>query len=149
MIVRIVRLDKSLPLPKFETTGAVAFDLIARIETVVPSKEIVLIPSNNIIDIPQGYALVVAPRSSTPRKTGLIFPHSIGIIDQDYCGPEDEIMIQVYNPDTRDVVIKRGDKIAQGMFVRVDKAEWEETEEVKNINRGGFGTTDKKVDNYG
>src|SRR5205809_368884 len=125
MIIKIKRIDKSLPLPKHESTGAVALDLIAREDTLVPSKQIVLVPSNNIIEVPEGYALIIVPRSSMPKKTGLTFPHSIGVIDQDYCGPEDEVKIQVYNYTDNDVEIKRGDRIAQAMFVPVEKAEWE------------------------
>lgn len=142
MIVKIKRVDSSLPLPKHESAGAVAFDLIAREDTKIPSQQIVLIPSNNIIEVPEGYALVIAPRSSMPKKTGLNFPHSIGIVDQDYRGPEDEIKIQVYNYTDNEVEIKRGDRIAQAMFVPIAKAQWEELESVEhNQTRGGFGST--------
>lgn len=143
MKIKITRIDKDLPLPKFETSGAVGFDLIARTDITVPSGQIVLVPSNNIVETPEGYALVLAPRSSMPKKTGLSFPHSIGIVDQDYCGPEDEVKIQVYNFTDQDVEIKRGDKIAQGMFVKVEKADWEEVEKIDKPTRGGFGSTDK------
>lgn len=143
MKVKIIRVDKELPLPKFETSGAVAFDLVAREDTVIPPKEIVLVPSNNIIEVPVGFALILVPRSSMPKKTGLSFPHSIGIIDQDYCGPEDEVMVQVYNYTEKEVTVKRGDKIAQGMFVKVEKASWEEVDSHNKPTRGGFGSTDK------
>lgn len=144
MKVEITRIDKDLPLPKYETKGAVAFDLIAREDTNIPPKEIVLIPSNNIIKTPSGFALILAPRSSMPKKTGLSFPHSIGIIDQDYCGTDDEIKIQVYNFTDKEVIVKKGDRIAQGMFVKIDKAEWEEVDVKDKPSRGGFGSTDKK-----
>lgn len=85
--------------------------------------------------------LVVASRSSTPRKKGLTPPHGFGVIDQDYCGPEDEIKIQVYNFSGDAVTIKKGEKIAQGVFVRVDKFEWEEVDNMDNDTRGGFGST--------
>jgi len=142
--VKITRIDKDLPLPKFETSGSVAFDLIARLDTTIPPKQIIIVPSNNIVKVPEGYALVLVPRSSTPKKTGLLFPHSIGIIDQDYHGPEDVLGIQVYNFTEKEVTVKRGDRIAQGMFVRVDKFDWEEVESIDAPNRGGFGSTDKK-----
>ena len=144
MKVKICRIDKDLPLPEYHTKGAVAFDLIAREDTNVPPKEIILIPSNNIIKTPPGFALVLAPRSSMPKKTGLSFPHSIGIIDQDYCGSEDEIKIQVYNFTKKDVMIKKGDRIAQGIFIPIEKAEWKEVDLIKKPSRGGFGSTDKK-----
>ncbi len=143
MNVKIKRIDKSLPLPVYETAGSVGFDLIARETTEVASGDIVLIPANVIVEVPEGYMLAVASRSSTPRKTGLTPPHGFGIIDHDYCGPEDEIKIQVYNFSGKPVTVERGTKIAQGVFVRVDKFEWEEVEEIRKDSRGGFGSTNQ------
>lgn len=141
MKIHIQRLDKGLPLPVYETGGSVGFDILARVETVVSAGKIALIPGNIIVEVPEGYMLTVASRSSTPLKKGLLTPHGIGIIDKDYCGPEDEIKIQVYNFSDKDVVISRGDKIAQGVFVRVDTFEWEEVDVMKKPTRGGFGST--------
>jgi len=141
MKVKIKRIDKSIPLPVYETQGAVGFDISAREDFVVKPGEIVLVPSNIIVEVPKGYMLIVASRSSTPRKKGVMQPHGFGIIDHDYCGPEDEIKIQVYNFTDSAVEIKKGDKIAQGVFVRIDKFEWEEADEIKSESRGGFGST--------
>jgi dUTP pyrophosphatase len=141
MKVKIKRIDKSIPLPVYETDGAVGFDISAREDFAIKSGEIVLVPSNIIVEVPKGYMLVVASRSSTPRKKGVMQPHGFGIIDHDYCGPEDEIKIQVYNFTDSAVEIKKGDKIAQGVFVRIDKFEWEESDEIRVESRGGFGST--------
>lgn len=142
MKVKITRIDKSLPLPKHESTGAVGFDLIAREDITILAKQIALIPANNIIEVPVGYALILAPRSSMPKKTGLTFPHSIGVIDQDYRGPDDEVKIQVYNFTDEPVEIKRGDRIAQAMFVPIERAQWEELDSMEhNETRGGLGST--------
>lgn len=144
MKVKIKRLDKSLPLPKHETKGAVGFDFLATKDCEISPKQIFLIPTSNIIDVPKGFALMIVPRSSTPRKVGLSFPHSIGIIDQDYSGEEDEVMIQVYNFTNKLIKIKKGDKIAQGLFVKIEKVEWEEVDSHNKKTRGGFGSTDAK-----
>ena len=145
MKVRIKRIDKTLPLPKYETEGAVAFDLIARETVTINPKEIKLIPANIIVEIPKGYVLIVASRSSTPRKKGLMLANSIAVIDQDYHGDKDEIMTQVYNFTEHPVTVERGEKISQAMFVRVDTVEWEEVNsEMRSGSRGGFGSTDKK-----
>lgn len=141
MKVKIKRVDKTLPLPVYETNGSVGFDIIAREDTKIVPKEISLIPSNLIVEVPEKYMLVVASRSSTPTKKGLIPPHGFGIIDHDYCGPEDEIKVLVYNFKDEIVEIKRGEKIAQGVFVRIDKFEWEEVLEIFKKSRGGFGST--------
>lgn len=141
MKVKIKRIDKSIPLPVYETDGAVGFDISAREDFAIQPGEIVLVPSNLIVEVPKGYMLIVASRSSTPRKKGVMQPHGFGIIDHDYCGPEDEIKIQVYNFTDSTVEIKKGDKIAQGVFVRIDKFDWEETDEMRTESRGGFGST--------
>lgn len=143
MKVRIQRIDQSLPLPVYETSGSVGFDLLAREDCVIHPGTITLIPSNVIVEVPAGYMLMVASRSSTPRKKNLTPPHGFGVIDHDYCGPQDEIKIQVYNFGTAPVTIARGEKIAQGIFVRVDKCVFEEVSHIKNESRGGFGSTDQ------
>jgi dUTP pyrophosphatase len=145
MKVRIKRLDTAIPLPKYETNGSVGFDLLARVDVVIEAKSVGLIPANVVVEVPAGYMLVVASRSSTPIKKGLLTPHGIGIIDHDYCGPNDEIKIQVYNFKDEEVKINRGDKIAQGIFVHVDKFMWEEVNEMTNKDRGGFGSTDNQL----
>jgi dUTP pyrophosphatase len=142
MKVKIFRIDKELSLPIYETGGAVGFDLLAREDAEIPAKEIALIPANVIVETPKGFALLITSRSSTPRKKGLTQPHGLGVIDQDYCGGEDEIKIQVQNFTDETVEVKRGEKIAQGLFVRCERAEFEEIEEIENKTRGGFGSTD-------
>lgn len=142
MRVRIKRIDNNLPLPVYETGGSVGFDIAAREDTEIPPKEISMIPSNLIVEVPKGYMLVVASRSSIPMKKGLAPPHGFGIIDHDYCGPKDEIKVLVYNFTDKPVEISRGDKIAQGVFVRIDKFEWEEVSDISGESRGGFGSTD-------
>lgn len=144
MKVKIKRVDKTLPLPVYETDGSVGFDILARENVEILAGKIELIPGNIIVEVPVGYMLVVASRSSIPKKKGLTPPHGFGIIDHDYCGPNDEVKIQVYNFSKEVVKIEKGEKIAQGVFVRIDKFEWEEVEEIQKESRGGFGSTDDK-----
>ena len=146
MKVQIARLPiaADLPLPLYETVGAVGCDICAAEDKEIPSGEIARIRSGLIIKAPAGYALIIAPRSSTPLKKKLDMPHSLGIIDQDYCGPEDEILIQVRNFSNASVTVKRGEKIAQGLFIPVERAEWQEVSHAEieaTCSRGGFGST--------
>lgn len=141
MKVRIQRVDKDLPLPKYETDGSVGFDFLAREDTVISAKSVALISGNAVVEVPRNFVLFVTLRSSTPRKKGLLMPHGVGVIDHDYCGPHDEIKIQVYNFTDQPVTISRGEKIAQGIFVHIDKVEWEEVERIREESRGGFGST--------
>ncbi|MFH0820569.1 MAG: dUTP diphosphatase [Candidatus Peregrinibacteria bacterium] len=141
MKVRLKRIDPTLPLPQYETQGAVGFDLLSRETVTINTREIALIPANVIVEVPKGYALIVAARSSMPRKHGLTKPHGIGIIDQDYCGENDEVKIQVFNFTQKPVTVERGTKLAQGLFVRVDRAKFKEVKQIKKPTRGGFGST--------
>lgn len=143
MEVKIKRIDKSLPLPKYETEGSVGFDLLCRESAEIAPQEIVLIPANVIVETPPGYMLMICMRSSTPRKVGLMMAQGLGIIDNDYCGEEDELKIQVYNFTDEPVTIEKGSRIAQAIFVRVDTAEWNEVDQMTTPSRGGFGSTDK------
>lgn len=140
--IYIHRIDKSLPLPEYKTDGSAGFDLYAREDTTIQSKEIGCIPSNVIIETPKDHVLIIASRSSTPKKKGLTPPHGIGVIDSDYRGPNDEIWIQVYNYTDKEVIIKRGERIAQGLLIPISRAEFIESEVNTNQSRGGFGSTD-------
>ena len=141
MEVKIKRIDKTLPLPQYETKGSVGIDLITRESTTIQPKKVGLVPANVIIEVPYGYALILAARSSTPLKKGLSTPHGIGIIDHDYCGENDELRVQVYNFTENEITIEKGNKIAQGLFVRVDKVKFIEVDQIKTQSRGGFGST--------
>jgi dUTP pyrophosphatase len=145
MKVHVQRIDQSLPLPKYESGGAVGFDLITRENTSIAPGAIGLVPSNVIVRVPEGYALFIVPRSSLPRRKGLVCPHSIGVIDQDYHGENDELMVQVQNTTDAPVTIERGERIAQGIFVKVDQAEWQEVDSHGKKTRGGFGSTGTHV----
>lgn len=140
MNIRIKRIDKSLPLPKYQTEGSVAFDIYSREGATIKPGEVKSAASNLIIEVPKGYALLIASRSSLSRK-GLMLANGVGIIDQDYHGEKDEIGILLYNATHEVVEIKRGERIAQGLVIPIQKAEWEEVDEIKKDSRGGFGST--------
>lgn len=139
--VIIKRIDKGLALPKYETSGAVGFDLLTRVETTVEPGKVALIPSNIIVKIPEGYMLALASRGGTPIKRGLSTPHGLGIIDTDYHGPEDELRVQVYNFTDREIIVARGDRIAQGIFIPVTKFDFEEVDTIDAPSRGAFHST--------
>ena len=141
MKIRIVRIEKDLPLPEYHTEGAVAFDIYTRDSASVGPGESKLLRSNLIIEVPVGYALLVAARSSLGGKKGLILRNGVGVIDQDYHGPEDEIKLYVYNFTSAAVAVERGERLAQGLIVPIARAEWEEVEKVRESSRGGFGGT--------
>ncbi|OGH02664.1 MAG: dUTPase [Candidatus Levybacteria bacterium RIFCSPHIGHO2_01_FULL_37_17] len=140
MTVNIKRIDKSLPLPVYHTKGSVGFDFYAREEIKVAPNQTALVPLNIIMEVPKGYLLSLVPRSSTPKK-GIMIPNSPGTIDQDYHGEEDELRLWVYNFTKKKVVVEKGERICQGLLIKVGIAKFKEVKKMKNKSRGGFGTT--------
>ncbi|MDQ3171486.1 MAG: dUTP diphosphatase [Acidobacteriota bacterium] len=140
MKVRITRRDPSVALPARETQGSAGFDLAASADVTIAPQQIVLVPTGLIMRVPDGYFLGIFARSSTPLKRGLVVPNGVGIVDSDYSGPDDEIKIQVYNITSEPVHLKKGDRIAQGIFLKFAAPEWEEGEPTEKT-RGGFGST--------
>ena len=140
----IRRIDTQLPMPEYQTDGAVAFDIYSRIETWIPPMELVLVPSNLIIEVPNGYRLKIQSRSSLFERKRLLVVS--GLIDQDFCGASDEILIQVLNMNQRQSAhISSGERIAQGYFTTVAIADFIEENAAYFLGRkarGGFGTTD-------
>lgn len=138
--VTIKRIDTTLPLPTYATAGSVGFDLLCREDTEIAPRRLGLIPGNVVVRTPPGYVLLLTLRSSTPRRKGLLIPHGIGVIDQDYSGTGDELMVQIYNFLDVVVMVKRGERIAQGIFVPFARVTWDEVEDMGE-GRGGFGST--------
>lgn len=139
MKIKIKRIEKDLPLPEYQTSGAVAFDLYSRLESIIKPKSLERLPTNIIVEIPEGYMLEIKDRSSTLKRKGLLV--TTGYIDNDFHGEEDEILLQVYNLTDNDVKIEKGERLGQGVFVKVEKAQWEEIDKMKETARGGFGST--------
>ena len=144
MKVKIKRLDPSVELPRYQTEESAAFDLATSEDAVIQPGEIKLLHTGLIVEAPQGHFLLVAARSSLPKKKGLNVAQGIGIVDRDYSGPEDEIRLQVHNFTDQPVEVKKGERLTQGMFLPVDKVEWDEVNEMRAKSRGGFGSTGAK-----
>ncbi|MFA7301381.1 MAG: dUTP diphosphatase [Candidatus Shapirobacteria bacterium] len=143
MQIKIKRLDKSLPLPAYKTAGAAAFDLCSRIDIIVPLHQVVLIPLNVAIEVPKGYHSILMSRSST-QKLGISPANGLGLIDNDYCGDNDEWHFAAINHTDHEVKIEKGMRIAQVLIEKTEIIEIVEVEHLDNIDRGGFGTTGVK-----
>jgi dUTP pyrophosphatase len=142
MRVRIRRIHSAAVLPEYQSEGAAGFDLAASEDIVIQPGAVVLIPTGLVIQVPPGYCLGVFARSSTPLKRGLMVANGVGVVDSDYCGPNDEVKIEVLNFTTTPVQVKAGDRIAQGLFIPVARAEWQEADDDLRVgSRGGFGAT--------
>ena len=100
-----------------------------------------LVRTGLVIEVPTGHFLGIFARSSTPLKRGLMVPNGVGIIDPDYSGPDDEVIVQVLNFTSADVHIARGDRLAQAIVLPAPRVTWEEVAEIRDVTRGGFGAT--------
>jgi dUTP pyrophosphatase len=141
MRARILRLRPDVPLPRYESGGAAAFDLAAAEETTVAPGGVALVPTGLVIEVPPGMFLGIFARSSTPLKRGLMVANGVGVVDPDYCGPADEVKVAVMNFTETPVTVRRGDRIAQGIFLAAPRVRWEESEALGTTSRGGFGGT--------
>jgi dUTP pyrophosphatase len=137
--MKVVRLNKKLPLPKYQTKGAVGLDLYVSKDSIVKPNSIKNIPAGIVVGVPEGYCLLIKDRSSIPKKLGLIV--TAGVVDQDYCGDKDEIHVQVYNSTKETVKLTEGMRLANAIIIKIDKVEIEEVESISKHNRGGFGST--------
>jgi len=140
MKVKVRRFDKELPLPEYKTSGAAAMDCAARETAEIKPGETVMVPLNIAIDLPDGYFLLMAARSSL-YKRGLVLRNGIGIGDCDYCGDGDEYRAALYNFSDEAVTVERGDRVTQILILSYDQVGWEEVDHLGNEDRGGFGST--------
>jgi dUTP pyrophosphatase len=143
MNVLITRLDKNLPLPRYAKPGDAGADVFSRIDLEIAPGSRALVPTGISIAIPNGYAAFAHPRSGLAIKYGVGMVNAPGTIDAGYRG---ELQIIVINHDPKETFfIKRGDRIAQLVFQKVESAEFIEVEELPGSGRGqdGFGSTGK------
>lgn len=145
MEIKVTRVRDDVELPRYVPESAACFDLQSAVDVEVAPGEYTPIPSGLIVHVPPGYMFVIAPRSSAP-KYGISMPHSIGIVDPTYNGPEDEVQILVHNRTDKPVRIEKGQRIAQGFFLQVPHIVWKEVgrDELASKSRGGFGSTGKR-----
>ncbi len=141
--IKIKRFDRSFPLPSYQTSGAVGFDLSARKTIKIKPGMVGYVPLNIAVETPRDCVLFIAARGST-HKFGVLPVHGIGIGDPDFRGDEDEYKMPLYNFTKKSVVIDKGTRIGQGFFVKFIKATWQEVGKMGSKNRGGFGSTGKK-----
>jgi len=143
--IKIKRLSEDfldVPLPVYSTRGSSGLDIRAAVksEIILDHGEIVLVPTNLLVEIPEGYEIQVRPRSGLAAKYGIGILNSPGTIDSDYRG---EIKIILINFGKDKFKISRGDRIAQMVVSRVYTAKLIETDDLEISHRGdgGFGHT--------
>ena len=137
--------DKNIHLPLRKTEHSAGYDLEAAEDIVLPKFELgqkpTLIPTGLKAYMQSDEVLMIFPKSSGPKKFGIMFPHSSGIIDADYYeNPDNDghILVQCINLKDEDVIIKKGDAIAQAIF---QKYLISDDDKASGKRVGGFGST--------
>lgn len=139
--VLITRLDDSIPLPTYAKAGDAGADIVSRVDITLKPGERALVPTGISIALPDGYAAFVHPRSGLAIKHGVTMVNAPGTVDAGFRGELQCIMI---NHDAHEsITFKKGDRIAQLVIQRVERAEFVEVKELPGSGRGtgGFGST--------
>lgn len=172
MIVKVKRLHPDAVVPRYATPGAAGFDLVAAEDVIIQPGETKLVPTGLSFELPWGYELQIRMRSGIAKRTFLRLPNSVGTIDSDYRGevfmmfentrpldftPFSKYMVYDIEGRARhhskygieapsmpgSYLIRKGDRIAQGIIAPVMRAVFEEADDLSETDRGsgGFGST--------
>lgn len=133
--------------PTYGTEGSAGFDLASVEDIRLFRGEAKAFRTGLIVKAPKDHMLLVTERSSTWKKWGVHLGNIVGIVDEDYCGPQDELLLYVWAPNqdapngnvTR--IIPAGTRIAQGIFVPITRAEFQVVDGDLAASRGGWGST--------
>ncbi|NNH06215.1 dUTP diphosphatase [Cellulomonas fimi] len=139
--VLLLRLDPDLPAPAYAHPGDAGADLVTRVDVVVPPQGRVTVPTGVAIALPDGYAAFVHPRSGLAARHGLTIVNAPGTVDAGYRG---EIAVTLLNTDVEHPVeLHRGDRVAQLVVQRVERARFVEVATLPGSHRGdgGFGSS--------
>lgn len=124
-------------------------DLYANKDIFIPEGKRAMIPLGVAMELPKGFEAHLAPRSSTFKTWGIIQTNHVGVVDNSFCGDNDQWYMPIYCLEPKNFIdgkygtlIKKGDKIAQFRIMEIQpKLEFEEVENLGNKTRGGFGST--------
>jgi len=143
MTIKIIN-RSNFELPKYETELSAGMDVRANLAeslTLAPLER-AMVPTGLYVELPAGCEMQVRPRSGLAAKHGLTVLNSPGTIDADYRG---EIRVILVNLSSEPFEIKSGERVAQLVIARHERAEWQSVEELSETARGagGFGSTGK------
>jgi dUTP pyrophosphatase len=143
--ILIRRLDPAVPIPAYAHPGDAGADLVTTVDAKLEPGERAVLPTGLAVALPEGYAAFVHPRSGLAARCGIALVNAPGTIDAGYRG---EVKVILVNLDPRDpVLLRRGDRIAQLVIQRVERAAFREVEALPSSVRaeGGFGSTGATV----
>jgi dUTP pyrophosphatase len=139
--VQVLRLDADLPLPAYAHPGDAGADLLSTVDLTLAPGERALVPTGVAIALPDGFVALVHPRSGLAARHGLSIVNTPGTVDAGYRG---EIKVLLINHDpVEPIELRRGDRIAQLVIQRFERARFVEVDELPDSSRGdgGYGST--------
>ncbi|MCW2772286.1 MAG: deoxyuridine 5-triphosphate nucleotidohydrolase [Nocardioides sp.] len=139
--IQVQRLDPDLPLPAYAHPGDAGADLLTTVDVTLAPGERAMVPTGIAIALPEGYVALVHPRSGLAARHGLSIVNSPGTVDAGYRG---EIKVMLINHDpVAPIELRRGDRIAQLVVQRVERALFTEVGDLPDSVRGdgGYGST--------
>ena len=140
---KISSIEKDIKLPERSTSKSAGYDFFVPEDVVCKAHEITLVKTGVKAYIPEDETLLLFNRSSNPKKKGLIILNGVGVVDADYVDNPDnegEICGLFYNMLEEDVILKAGEKIMQGIFMKFAVTD---DDNAKGERTGGFGSTVK------
>ncbi len=144
MKIKVIN-KSSHKLPHYETLASAGMDLRANLENPITLKplERAIVPTGIFMELPVGYEAQVRPRSGLAAKKGVSVLNAPGTIDADYRG---EVGVILVNLSSEAFVVENGERIAQMVLAKHERAEWEEVDSLSETDRGagGFGSTGTK-----
>ncbi|MBR2601884.1 MAG: dUTP diphosphatase [Clostridia bacterium] len=131
-----------IPMPKRSTRGSAGYDFVSPVETVIPAGGKAVIPTGIRCEMESGWVLMLFPRSGLGFRHQIRLSNTVGVIDSDYAFAENEghIQVSLRNPTDTDLIISRGERFCQGIFLPYGLAEEEDSFTERT---GGLGSTGK------
>lgn len=139
--IAVTQLDPELPLPSYAHPGDAGADLLTTVDVTLAPGERALVPTGIAIALPEGYVALVHPRSGLAARHGLSIVNTPGTVDAGYRG---EIKVLLVNHDlSESIVLRRGDRIAQLVVQRFERARFVAVDALPESVRGsgGYGST--------
>lgn len=141
---KVNKITEDIKLPERSTLNSAGYDFFAIEDVTVPAKKLTRVMTGVKCELMPNQVLILANRSSNPSKKGLILANGIGVVDADYYGNPDndgEMGFEFYNILDEDIVIKKGEKLGQGIIIKFDKTEDDYISNPYKTRVGGFGST--------
>jgi dUTP pyrophosphatase len=140
MNLRVTKIDPRATIPEYKSVGAAGMDITIIEDAVIPPGGHAFLKTGLGFGLPKGHMMLIFPRGSMFTKLHLFLTNHVGVLDEDFCGPTDELLISVFNPTLEEARITAGARPVQIIVMPIEHIAVVEGA-AGDINRGGFGST--------